>query len=479
MTIWTPSLEGRPGPTYKAIAQAIGDAISDGTLSVGDRLPTHRDLAWSLGITVATVTRAYQEARRQGYVEGEVGRGTFVRASPDLPTTETVPRFHLPPLEDRNNDGPVNLSLNFPPPIGQQGYLAQTMAELARAPAHLLPLSDYQHSLGMAHHREAGAQWLNRFGLDVTADQVVITCGGQHGMEMAVSALCRTGDTVLTEPLTYPGMKALAGQWDLKLVPVAMDEDGLCPDALEDAIRAHQPRMLYTMPTLHNPTARTMPEQRRREIAAVVERHPLYVVEDGVYGLLPADRPAPLITHLTNGRGVFIASTSKSMGPGFRIGWIAADADLMPRFQIAMRSSCWMAPPLMSEVVCQWIDQGIADTLVTRMREDVRQRRKAVDAILTADALPGLHNSFLGDPYSYHLWVPLPDHWCSETFADQLHRAGLIVLPAESFAVGRHRPPPALRICFGASTTLERAQEGLQILIRTLQTGPDYLTSAI
>jgi DNA-binding transcriptional MocR family regulator len=478
MTIWTPSLEGRTGPTYRALADALAEGIASGALSSGDRLPTHRDLAWKLGVTVATITRAYQEARRRGLVEGEVGRGTFVRAAAETPQGNAVQRFHLPPLEEFEESGPVNMSLNFPPLLGQEKAFAETLSDISRS-NDLSQLLTYQHSLGMSEHRASGARWLKRVGLNVSPEQVAVTCGGQHAMETAFSALCRPGDTVLCEPLTYPGMKALAAQWDLRLVPVATDNDGLLPDALEDTIRTHLPRALYTMPTLQNPVARTMPEERRRALADVLQRHStVYVIEDDVYGLMPDQRPLPLI-HWLPKQGIYLTGCSKSMAPGLRVGWITGPADVMSRFQVALRSSCWMAPPTMAEVARRWIDSGYADELVLKLRQDVRERRIATEAVINASTLPLTDRPFYSDPFSYHLWIPLPDHWPSEAFADQLHRNGLIVLPAESFAVGKQRPAPAIRVCIGASTSKARSQEGLAILAKALRSGPDHLVAAI
>lgn len=470
MTIWTPSLEGRSGPTYRAIADAVADAIADGSLKPGDRLPTHRDLAWALGVTVATVTRAYQEARRRDLIDGEVGRGTFVRPPDTDENPSAVRRFHLPPLEEFSESGPINLSLNFPPLLGQEQAFAETLAEISRSNG-LGQMLTYQHSLGVPEHRAAGARWLKRVGLTARPEQIAVTCGGQHAMETSISALCRPGDTVLTEPLTYPGMKALAGQWDIKLAPVACDGEGILPDALEDAIRQHAPRALYTMPTLQNPTSATMSEGRRRALAAIAERAEMFVIEDDVYGLMPQNRPPPLVSWLPR-HGIYLTSSSKSMAPGLRLGWVCAPLAIIDRFQVALRASCWMAPPLMGEVARRWIDSGFADEIVGKLQQDVRVRWKMVEAIL------GDHVAD-NDRSSYHLWIRLPEHWRADAFADQLQRMGVIVMPAETFAVGKQRPTPAIRVCVGAMTTLRRTEEGLRIIARALREGPDHLIAAM
>lgn len=475
MTTWTPTLEGRDGPTYKAIADALAEAITVGVLAAGTKLPTHRDLAWRLGVTVTTVTRAYQEARRRGLIEGEVGRGTFVRTAQDGLAPLAVRRFNLPPLEERASDaldGPINLSLNFPPLLGQEQMFAETLQAISRSNI-IDSLLTYQADLGMPAHRAAAAEWMRRHGMPCTTDSTMITNGGQHAMLVAMMALARPGDVVLTEPLTYPGMKALASQLDLKLVPVAMDHDGLRPDSLEDAVVTHGARVLYTMPTLHNPVSTVMPEHRRAEVAAVAERHGIFVIEDDVYGSLPSDRTAPLASRLPT-LGVYLNSCSKSMAPGLRIGFIAAPAELMGRLAVAGRASCWMATPLTGEIMRRWVEDGTAEQLTQALREDVSARRAIADAELPPEVVH--HDSH---PFSYHLWLPLPSHWRAESFVDQLHRQGVIVLPAETFAVGRARPEPGIRVCIGTTRDMERMRHGLRVVARALQTGPDHLTGVV
>lgn len=475
MTIWTPSLEGRPGPTYKAIADALAEAIAKGTLSEGDRLPTHRDLAWSLGVTVTTITRAYQEARRRNLISGEVGRGTFVRIPDrDVPLTSHATAFNMPPLQEARDSGIVNLSLNYPPPLGQAEALMRTLRDISHSNS-LDQLMSYQPDTGMAAHRAAGARWMGRVGLTVPPENVIVTGGGQHGLMVALTTLCRPGDVVLTEPLTYPGLKAIAVRLDLRLEPVAMDDDGLCPDSLEEAIRQHGPRAACLMPTLHNPTCITMTEARRQTIGAILERHGLYTIEDDVYGMLPSKRPPPLTAFMPR-FGVYLTSCSKSMAPGLRVGYIAAPLNLVPRLADSLHSICWMVPPTMAEIASRWIDGGIADQISTDLRTDVITRRTIADEELSPDRT-GF--SYTSPPEAYHLWMPLPDHWRTEAFVDQVHRMGVAILPAETFAIGRARPPSAVRICLGALPSTDDLRQGLRIVARALESGPDHIQAVI
>ena len=157
MTSWIPDLERQSGPRYLAIAEALAGNIAEGRLKPGDRLPTHRDLGWRLGVTVGTVSRAYAEAERRGLISGEVGRGTYVR---DLGSEES----HTILTESIGNPETVNLNFAFPPPDGLEPAIGPTLEALAKDP--MLPsLLDYSPHCGLQRHRAAGAKWIGRSGL--------------------------------------------------------------------------------------------------------------------------------------------------------------------------------------------------------------------------------------------------------------------------------------------------------------------------
>src|SRR4051812_8873008 len=223
MTMWVPDLAGRSGPRYIAIAEQLGRDLDTGRLKPGDRLPTHRELAWKLGVTVGTVTRAYAEAERRGLIAGEVGRGTFVRDR--RPESTALPQ----PVPD---DDFVDLTRSFPVQERPSPEIARVVAELAASPA-LAQVLGYATTLGLPTHRAAGVEWLAQSGLNTTPNEVVITNGGQHGILLALAAVARAGDVVLTEQLTFYGMKSAAALLGLRLHGVAMDEHGLLPQALE------------------------------------------------------------------------------------------------------------------------------------------------------------------------------------------------------------------------------------------------------
>ena len=298
--MWVPDLSRRSGPIAVAVADAIADAVQAGRLAAGDRLPPQRDLADALGIAVTTITRGYAEAERRGLVSGEVGRGTFVRA----------PAFSSKPEREPHA---IDLSVNALLPHAHAAELIERFAAITRG----LPASrllDYQSHFGRPELRAAAADWVRRWGVDAPADELLLTVGAQHGLAAVFGALCAPGDEVLVDPLTYPGMKAVANYLRIRLKPVPVDRDGMLPDALAAAAVRGRARLLYCMPSVHNPTGTSMSARRRKELIAAVDRAGITVVEDDSYGFL-AEKLTPLTAAMPE-RAIYVSGLSKSVVPG-------------------------------------------------------------------------------------------------------------------------------------------------------------------
>jgi DNA-binding transcriptional MocR family regulator len=452
VSIWVPTLAGKEGPRYLAIADALAEDIHSGRLAAGARMPTHRALADALGVTVGTVSRAYAEGARRGFLSGEVGRGTFVR-----------PHAGDEALAARS-DGMVDLSLNHPPFFvgSAQRALQETLGELARRddPALLA----YPPEAGRPSHREAGAEWVRSVGLDVAPERIVISTGSQHAVTAVFATLLKPGDLVLSESLTYPGMKAAAALLHLRTEGLAIDEHGLRPDALEAACRQPGAKALYCIPTIHNPTTALMPEARRMEIATIAASHGIAIVEDDIHARLPESRPLPIVAFAPD-LGYYVASTSKTLAPGLRVGYVLSPPGTASRLAAAVRATAWASAPLMAEIATQWIRSGTADVVIEERRREARARQ-ALAASILAGAKVQAH------PNGGHLWLRLPEPWGSESFTAETRRRGVRVTPAEAFVVGRSPAPPAVRVCLGAPPTHAELERGLRLLAETLAAAP-------
>jgi len=454
LSIWVPRLAVHGGPRFLQIADALQAAVADGSLKPGDRLPTQRQLAARLEVDLTTVTRAYDEARRRNLLEGRGARGTYVAAS----------KVELTSILD--------LSMNTPPPpdgVDFDDMLKQGLSQvLMRADSELL--MTYHLAGGSDSDRKAGAKWLEPMFGHLDTRQVVVCPGAQAAIAALILALTEPGDVILAETVSYPGLRAAAAQFGRHIIAVEADQHGMVPGMLEEACRQHKPGLVYLNPTLQNPTAITMPERRRKELAGIAKRCDVRIVEDDPYWLL-ADAPPPPIAMFAPERVYYISTLSKCLTPGLRVAFVLIrDPHERERFLVALRSFALMAAPLTAALATQWILDGSADGLVEGVRKEARLRHR-----MARDILAGRYGG-AGD--GLHVWLELPAYWNSSQLARAADSEGIAVTPAEAFAIGSGSVN-AIRISLGNIKDRRRLQAGLQRLSHLLARRPESFSVAV
>jgi DNA-binding transcriptional MocR family regulator len=447
---WTPTLTDRQGPLYRRIMEALSDDIASGRLHRGQQLPTHRALARALGIDLTTVTRAYTEARRCGLTEARAGQGTFVAESIAHIRHANRPRDEF------------DLSMNLPPqPVEAdlEGRLIRGIAAIQRDvgfSAHL----NYREPGGSPAERDIAATWLRSRVTDAHSDRLVICPGTQNALFNLLVVLTRPGDVVLTEELTYPGIRAAAAYAGVRLIGLPMDEAGILPDALNAACREHAPKAVYLIPTIQNPTTATMPLSRREEVAGILRANHVLLLEDDAYGLL--EPQAVPLASLVPERTYFAASLSKCIAPGLRVSFLLApDRESAGLVAAALRATVQMSAFLMVALVARWLADGSADAIIDAIRGEAAARQR-----LATDVLAG--HAFFSHPNGHHIWVPLPRDWRRTEFASHVQRQGLAIVTAETFSVAETQPQ-AIRVSLGAAGSRSELVQGLQILAAALR----------
>lgn len=446
MIDWTPNLSGKGGPRYLEIVAVLENDIATGKLTPGTRLLPHRDMADRLGLSVGTVSKAYAEAEKRGLISGEVGRGTFVLGTKPSILTQSG-------NQDRQR---INLALNAPPDSGEVAVIEQVLSEMATS-GRLRGLMDYLPHQGIESHRTVIADWLAHNGMPANPNSLFITLGAQHAISIAMGVLLRNGDTVLAETLTYSGIVALASHADYDLHGVGLDLHGLMPEELDRAFRETGARVVFSMPTLQTPTGTTMPAERRREIAEIIRAHDAYLVEDDAYGFL-CDPPVVPISAILPERSFYVMSFAKCLSPGLRIGALSAPLTFRDRCINAIRSTCWMAPPMMAELITQMISDGRLDAQILKKREAAERRFKIAKQILGEQifsddtTVPG-----------YHIWLRMPVGRTTTALIAQAAMAGITIAapnalhPSGSLSNG-------VRLCLGGPETDADVEFALRIV---------------
>ncbi|MBB5369324.1 MULTISPECIES: PLP-dependent aminotransferase family protein [unclassified Janthinobacterium] len=451
---WLPRLAANKGPRFLQIADALQAAVADGSLTPGERLPPQRQLAAQLGVDLTTITRAYDEARRRNLLEGRGARGTYVAA----------PKVELNAILD--------LSMNTPPPpagVDFDDMLKQGLSQvLMRADNELL--MTYHLGGGSDSDRKAGATWLAPMFGPLDSQQLLVCPGAQAAIAALILALTKPGDVILAEPMSYPGLRTAAAQFGRRLIAVAADQHGMLPEMLEQACRQHQPGLVYLNPTLQNPTAITMPERRRKQLASIAQRCHVRIVEDDPYWLL-ADVPPPPIATFAPQQVLYISTLSKCLTPGLRIAFVLIrDPIERERFLVALRSFALMAGPLTAALATQWILDGSAGGLMEGIRKEARLRHR-----MARDILAGRYS---GSGDGLHVWLELPAYWNSSQLAHAAASYGIAVTPAEAFATGSGYVN-AIRISLGSIKDRGRLRAGLQRVSELLARRPEGVGGAV
>nr|WP_198984328.1 PLP-dependent aminotransferase family protein [Herbaspirillum sp. ASV7] len=452
-TMWVPKLKKGSGPLYLAIANAIAEDVATGHLQAEQRLPPQRKLAEALDLDFTTVARAYTEAHRRGLVDSVVGRGTFVCGK----RRPRIPRV----TEGRPN---VDMSMNMPPEPESPELVELMQAGWSKVNGRLRDLMRYQDFGGSPEDREAGALWLRRRGLVVEPERVLVTPGAQCALLAILTMLVGPGGVLCCEDVTYPGLRALAGQLGIKLVGLPMDHEGIDAVAFAGACAQYAPKALYCNPTLLNPTTCTTSLSRRQALVDIARHYEVAIIEDDAYGFLPRAAP-PAIASLGSELTFYVTGLAKSVGAGLRIAYmVAPDAHSAARLTAALRATTVMASPITSTLATHWIRDGVADLALNNIRKESMARQK-----IAARILP--EHSYASEPEAFHLWIKLPDGWQASTFSAQMRANGVAVVGGDAFSV-TSAAVQAVRVCIGGVASRSDIQHALTLIQSTISAQP-------
>lgn len=470
-------------PIYLQIAQQIEALISEGTMKVGDRLPPSRALAARLGVHRTTASHAYAELEDHGVIQAHVGRGTFVAA---LPSTARK-------LSSTPHDPPP-----FSPLFWNSVLIDEVKKERLRSLLHdrpseefisfayalpspeLLPVDDVKHcvdrvlrqegrtllqmgeTLGYVPLREYLIGRLSAAGIQIKAEEILITNGCQQSLDLIRRALVAPGDTVLVENPTYPGALTVFDAQDVRCLGIPLGEKGLDLAALEDVLSRHSAKLLYVTPNFQNPTGSTLDLAARRQLLALAVKYRLPIVEDDIYGELRYDGSSLPSLKALDEKGVviYLSSFSKVGFAGMRVGWIAASSLVIDRLSLFKQSSDIHTNVLAQATLCELSRQGMLDRFLKRARRLYAERRDRMLAAMQKYFPSGAMWSHPEGGMS--IWVRLPLSLDATHILSRAVQEGVVFSPGVNFYLGTPRMN-TLRLTF---STMEAARidEGIKRL---------------
>ncbi|MEU6002519.1 PLP-dependent aminotransferase family protein [Streptomyces sp. NPDC047197] len=356
----------------------------------------------------------------------------------------------------------INFAGGLPAPglFDKEGIAAAFRAVLAEQPERAL---QYSTTEGEPALRAAVAGRFSARGLATGADDLMVTTGSQQALSLLATALIEPGETILVEnPCYLAALQAFAFA-GARVVAVPCDEAGIDPDALDELVALHRPKLLYTVPTFQNPTGRTLPAERRAAIAGIAARRGLWIVEDDPYGELRFEgERVPWIASYPGAedRTVLLGSFSKVMAPGLRLGWLRAPAALLRACAIAKQAADLHTPTVIQLAAARYLADNDLDAHVARVAAAYGERRDAMLSGL-ADALP--QGSSWGRPEGgMFVWAKLPDGYDTAALLPEVVKHDVAYVPGAPFYAGE--PDVAtLRMCFVTQSPDEIA-EGLRRL---------------
>ncbi|MBV1788269.1 PLP-dependent aminotransferase family protein [Marinobacterium sp. D7] len=435
---------------YIEIARSIESQIDIGHYAEGDKLPTHRALADEFGTTPMTIAKAYKLLTEKGRIESFVGRGSFVKVRTGLKRA----------IHSRPDDREWNFSILQPcyaehvEALHEQ--LQQSFSSLTNPTFY-----GYTEDSGLIEHRAAGMQWMQHYGVQTRApEQILLTNGAQHALSILIELYTEPGDCIAVDRWTYPGILSIASFLGRQVVGVAMDDQGMIPDALTETCRRHKPALVILIPSHQNPTTITLSQQRREQLAEVIQRYPLWLVEDDIYAFLNTSANQA-ITNLLPEKSFCISSLSKAVSPGLRCGYLKAPQSQVEKLAAYIRATVWLPPPLMFEVAGNLIESNQAFEMARKQREIARRRQRLARRILGGQ-------SYCAQDTSYHLWLQLPGDWQADQFALTARERGMLVSSGAYFNTCADETK-SVRLSLIAISDESELERGLKALANLLE----------
>ena len=453
-TKWLPTLEGEGRSKYKKLAEAIRSAIVSGQLPPGAKLPPVRELAFQVGVTPGTVARAYGLMTDEGRLVAGVGRGTFVA---DPAARAKVPQDV--PLITKVDESIADFRSSRVPDVGQGRAIDAVMMEVAQS--HRRRHINYPSQDTDLEAREAVMDWIA--GVDkgpVDPDHIVLANGAQNAVIMCLfNILSGPAPVILTEELAYPGVRHAARLLRAKVVGVAMDEDGVIPEALAEAYRAHGGQVLITSPSVHSPTTTHTPLHRKIAIAEVARSLNLTIIDDDCHA--SQDTNVPSYRAILPEQTYYVSSLTKSVSGALRFGYAVAPMGQGSALRQVAQSAHYGVSQPITDICAMLIQNGQAARIRNQVAEKIAGRVRTAVNILGRWDIRWREDA----PF---LWLNLPAGWRASRFMAACEARGIEVKPADEFALPDDRAPNAVRLavttCVSDTLYTDALQEIDQLL---------------
>ena len=457
---------------YEKVADQIQDLVDKGVYNYGEKVPSVRDLSRELEVSTTTVVEAYRLLEDQGVLEARPKSGHFVAhhqpdvsqprlrcPNPDTAIPVTVAGMVLKVMEDSQRKdlvclGWADAAPDLIPARRLQKAVAQALAEEQTLVAYDAPP-------GCLELRSAVAKMAVTAGCHLSPDEILLTNGCQEALTLCLRAVCKVGDVVAIESPTFYGQLQAIEMLGLRVLEIPSDPtDGISLDALLLALDQMPVRAVLVTPSHNNPTGSCMSADNRRELVEIVAQAEIPLIEDDVYGDLGyGSRRIPAARSFDReGNVLYCSSLSKTLAPGYRLGWVAAGRFQQEVHKLKILTNL-ASPSALALGMAYFLQGNSYDRCLRTLRREYARRTRAMREAVLARFPAGTRVS---DPRGgYVLWVELPRQVRTLELYHQARERGVVYAPGPLFSAGK-RYKHCLRL--NASTWTEREEEAIKIL---------------
>jgi len=464
----------------KQIIGYLKERIAKGDWVVGQKLPSQRKMAELFEVNRSTIVEALSELTSLGIIDSSFGKGTtIVNNTWSLLIDSSTPDWknYIEHGIHRPNNPIIQAMYKFEfiEPIIRLGtgemspdqFPHDMMADVLKRVSDRNVSYNYLGPLGLYELRVELCKYLNKFNLQVEPSQVLIVSGSLQALQLISLSILGPNSVVLVEEPSYIKSLRVFDFSGITMRNVPMDKDGIMPWMIDDTILKKGKSILYTIPTFHNPTGITMSENRRSELLRWCKSNRLPIIEDDVYRELYFDEAPPLpIKAIDNtGNVLYMGSVSKSLAPGFRIGWIVGPESIVERLGDIKMQTDYGASSLSQWIMNEWFNSGLYDIHIQTLRKQLKERCSfmlhLLDLYFSDIATWNIPKG------GFYIWLKLNKPLSIDKVFDQALKENVLINPGDIYSFKKNNCI-RLSYSYASNQDMEEGLKKLSVIIKRI-----------
>lgn len=442
---WIPVIDKTQKPIYLSIVKSIENDIEKGILTHGQKLPPQRLVANYLGISHGTVTRAYKDCEIKGILKAVTGKGTFVNNSIGLPASI---------LTASHEDYTISLGMSTPL-YECNKYIKECVKKVSESIDYDVAFK-FSPPEGHKKHRYIISEWLRQYNIKASFENILITAGTQNALSVILMSVFNKGDRIITDELTYTGLKSIATYMGIILVAVEGDENGMYENELEKTLNRENIQGIYLIPDNHNPFSTILSEEKRRNIAKIIEKHKILLIEDATFSFLHKGETTPIREYIPDNT-FYIHSTSKAINTNFRVAYLVSPKKYVSHLAEAISNLIFFTSPYIVETICLLHETKLYDKIAEYQLTLLKKKNKIFDDVFKDYKTIKSSNGMFR-------YVYLSDNVDSDLIEKLCLDKGVQVFAIKRFSVSSNHKYNGIRVSISAAKNDSDLHTGLTIV---------------